>query len=682
MNYITFEKNQLVNLEYSLTKEIIRTSREGAYSSSTIINCNTRKYHGLLVMPQPAIDEGNHVLLSSFDETIIQHNAEFNLAIHKYQGEVYSPKGHKYLKDFTADPIPKLSYSVGGVQLTKEMLFSNKDGRIIIKYTLEDAHSPTRIRFKPFLAFRNIHALTRSNYDVDTRYEAIDNGIKLRMYRGYSYLHLQFSKKPEYVHVPDWYYNIEYSKEKRRGYSYLEDLYVPGYFEMSIEKGESIYFSAGIEPITPTTLSRIFKNEINKKVPRDSFENCLINAAQQFIVKRGKKMEIISGYPWFGRWGRDTFVALPGLTLVTGEYKTAKAILDTMVQELKGPLFPNMGIGEKAIYNSADTPLWFFWALQQYGKYTRTTSHLWRDYGKYMKAILYGYREGTSYNIKLHDNNLIYSGEQGYAVTWMDAVVDGKPVTPRIGYCVEINALWYNALMFVLQLAKQADDHSFIQEWQAHADAFPEAFIQTFWNETHGYLADYTNGDYKDFSVRPNQVLATSLPYTPLTEEMRNSILERVKSELLTPRGLRSLAPKNVLYKGVYEGNQSERDHAYHQGSVHPWLLGHFVEGYLAIHGISALDRVKEIYYGFEAEMTEHGIGTISEVYDGDPPNKGAGAISQAWCVAEVLRVGYLIKQCEMQMIKRNESNSLVAIPACDETKSKSKRNKVKKEIK
>ena len=678
MNYITFEKKQLVNLEYSLTKEIIRTSREGAYSSSTIINCNTRKYHGLLVMPQPAIDEGNHVLLSSFDETIIQHNAEFNLGIHKYQGEVYSPKGHKYLKDFTADPIPKLSYGVGGVQLTKEMLFSNKDGRIIIKYTLEDAHSPTRIRFKPFLAFRNIHALTRSNYDVDTRYEAIDNGIKLRMYRGYSYLHLQFSKKPEYVHVPDWYYNIEYSKERRRGYSYLEDLYVPGYFEMSIEKGESIYFSAGIEPIAPTSLSRIFKSEINKKTPRDSFENCLINAAQQFIVKRGKKMEIISGYPWFGRWGRDTFVALPGLTLVTGEYKTAKAIVDTMVQELKGPLFPNMGIGEKAIYNSADTPLWFFWALQQYGKYTRTTAQLWREYGKYMKAILYGYREGTSYNIKLHDNNLIFSGEQGYAVTWMDAVVDGKPVTPRIGYCVEINALWYNALMFALQLAKQADDHVFIQDWQAHADGFPQAFIQNFWNETRGYLADYTNGDYKDFSVRPNQVLATSLPFSPLPEEMRNSILERVKSELLTPRGLRSLAPKNVLYKGVYEGNQSERDHAYHQGSVHPWLLGHFVEGYLAIHGESALEKVEEIYLGFESEMTEHGIGTISEVYDGDPPNKGAGAISQAWCVAEVLRIGSLIKQYELRMLKSNESNKPESIQSSDKIESKVKNKKVK----
>lgn len=647
MNYITFEKNQLVNLEYSLTKEIIRASREGAYSSSTIINCNTRKYHGILVMPQPAIDEGNHVLLSSFDETVIQHNTEFNLAIHKYQGEVFSPKGHKYLKDFTADPIPKLTYQVGGVELTKEMLFSHKDGRMIIKYTLVEAHSPTKIRFKPFLAFRNIHSLTRSNYDVDTSYEAIDNGIKLRMYRGYSYLYLQFSKDPEYIHVPDWYYNIEYIKEKARGYDYLEDLYVPGYFELPIAKGESIYFAAGVEPVAPASLARSFKSEISRRVPRDSFEHCLINAAQQFIVRRGKKTEIISGYPWFGRWGRDTFVALPGLTMVTGDLKTAKTILDSMLLELKGPLFPNMGIGEKAIYNSADTPLWFFWALQQYGMYTGTTSRLWKEYSKQIKAILYGYKEGTSYNIKLHDNHLIFSGEPGYAVTWMDAVVDRKPVTPRIGYCVEINALWYNALLFAMQLASEAGDHDFVNEWQETATAFPESFINNFWDEKRGYLADYTNGDYKDFSVRPNQVLATSLPYTPLPETLRNSILERVKSELLTARGLRSLAPKNVLYKGVYQGNQSERDHAYHQGSVHPWLLGHFVEGYLAIHQRAALQFIKDIYFGFEDEMDEHGIGTISEVYDGDPPHKGAGAISQAWCVAELLRISSLIKQYE-----------------------------------
>lgn len=645
MSYINFDKNQLVNLEYSLPKELLRSSREGAFASSTIINCNTRKYHGLLVVPQPAIDGGNHVLLSAFDETLIQHNAEFNLGIRKYQGEHYSPKGHKYLTDFTTEPIPKLTYGVGGIEFTKEMLFSHRDGRMIIKYTLVEAHSPTTIRFRPFLAYRNIHSLSKANYYVDTSYEAINNGIKLRMYRGYSFLNLQFSKEPGYVHVPDWYYNIEYIKEKARGYDYLEDLYTPGYFEMPIAKGESIYFSAGIEIVNPSTLKRLFDSEIERRVPRDSFEHCLLNAAQQFIVKRNKKVEVIAGYPWFGSWGRDTFISLPGLSLVVGEFKAAKAAIDTILQEMRGPLFPNMGIGEHALYNSADAPLWFFWTLQQYGIYTKTTRKIWKEYGKKLKTILEGYRAGAGYNIKLHDNGLIYAGETGYAVTWMDAVVEGKPVTPRIGYAVEINALWYNAVMFALELATQAGDQEFIDEWKEVAAAFPQAFISNFWDEKRGYLADYTNGDYKDFSVRPNMVFATSLPYTPLNEEMRNSILERIKSELLTKRGLRSLAPKNPLYKGVYTGNQAQRDMAYHQGSVYPWLLGHFVEGYLAIHGKSGLGFVTDLYLGFNEEMMEHGIGTISEVYDGDPPHKAGGAISQAWSVAELLRINWLIRQ-------------------------------------
>lgn len=644
MSYISFEKSQLVNLEYSLPKELLRTSREGAYASTTLINCNTRKYHGLLVVPQPAMDNGNHVLLSAFDETLIQHNAEFNLAIRKYKGETYQPKGHKYITDLVNEPIPRLTYAVGGIVFTKEMLFSHKDGRTIIKYTLVSANSPTTIRFRPFLAFRNIHALCKANYDVDKSYEEIENGIRVRMYKGYSYLNLQFSRKPEYVHVPDWYYNVEYIREKARGYDCYEDLYVPGYFEMPIAKGESIYFSAGIEPVNTASLKKLFDNEIGRRIPRDSFEHCLMNAAQQFIVKLGKRVEVIAGYPWFGRWGRDTFISLPGLAMVTGETKSAKAAIDSLLPEMKGPLFPNKGMGEDTYYNSADTPLWFFWTLQQLRLFSPEKLNLWKEYGKRLKTILYGYKEGCAYNIKMHDNGLIFAGEAGIPLTWMDAVVEGKPVTPRTGFAVEINALWYNAVMFAIELATEAGDHEFVKEWKPVADNFPAAFEANFWDAKKKHLADYTNGDYRDLSMRPNQVFATSLPYVPLGEEKRNFILERIKSELLTSRGLRSLAPKNPLYKGVYAGNQTERDLAYHQGTVYPWLLGHFAEGYLKIHGKSGLSLITSLYKGFEEVMLEHGIGTISEVYDGDPPHKPGGAISQAWNVAELLRINWLIR--------------------------------------
>jgi len=646
MSYIQFDNSQLVNLEYCLARELIRSNRAGSYASSTIINCNTRKYHGMLVTPQPGIDCENHVLLSTLDETIIQREAEFNLGIHKYPGGVYNPKGHKYITAFTTEPIPKLSYRVGGVILTKEMIFTSREDRMIIKYTLEEAHSPTRIRLRPFLAFRNVHKLGRENIFADKKYETVPNGIKIRMYYGYTELFMQLSKSVEYTHVPEWFYNIEYQEEMLRGYEYQEDLYVPGFFEFDIAKGESVYFVAGTKEIVPNSIASGYKAEIGKRIPRNNFENCLINSAQQFIVKKGDKTEVIAGFPWFGRWGRDTFIALPGLTLTTGDFKTCKEVIDTMVSELNGPLFPNIGCGNNSSYNSADAPLWFFWTLQQYASHAGKKQTIWKEYGKKMRLILDGYREGTQFNIHMTDKGLIYAGEPGRALTWMDAIVQGKPVTPRVGMAVEINALWYNAVMFSLEIARLANDQAFVDQWTEIAEMIPDSFVETFWNPDKGYLADYVNGNYKDWSVRPNMIFATSLPYSPVDEVIRDVVVTRVRKELLTTRGLRSLSPMNPAYKSVYCGDQAERDLAYHQGTVWPWLLGHFVEGYLKLRGKGGLPFIKTLYSGFEAEMTEYGIGTIPEIFDGDPPHKAKGAISQAWSVAELLRISWLIKQC------------------------------------
>ncbi|HNW98509.1 MAG TPA: amylo-alpha-1,6-glucosidase [Bacteroidales bacterium] len=647
MSYLTFDKSQLVNLEYILSKELLRSNRAGSYACTTIIGCNTRKYHGLLVTPQPALDGENHVLLSTLDISVVQRDAEFNFGIHKYPGGVYSPKGNKYFSDFTTEPIPKLTFRVGGVILSMELLLAIDDERLLIKYTLEDAHSPTILRFKPFLAFRNVHKLAHANVFVDRKYEKIENGIKYRMYSGYTNLFMQFSKTVEYTHAPDWNYNIEYSEEQNRGYDYQEDLFVPGFFELPIKKGESVVFSAGTSDINPALLKKLFTSETKRRIPRDSFYNNLVNSAHQFVVRRDKKTKIKAGFPWFGAWGRDTFISLPGLTLAIDDPKTCKAVLDTALTELHGPLFPNVGEGHNAAFNSADAPLWFFWALQQYAEYTNTKEQIWKEYGRKMQMILKGFKDGTLYNIKMLDNGLIYAGEQGSAVTWMDAIVGGKPVTPRIGQAVELSALWYNAIMFSLEVACMAEDESFIEEWKGIAGIIPESFKNTFWCKDRGYLADYVNGDFADWTVRPNMVFATSLPYVPLSEKIRQLILEKIQQDLLTPRGLRTLTPKHPDYKGIYAGNQVERDMAYHQGTVWPWLLGHFAEGYLKVHGKSGLPFIKSLYDGFDSAMKEHCIGTISEVYDGDPPHKAGGAISQAWSVAEILRMWKLIEKYE-----------------------------------
>ena len=639
MSYLRFDKSQLINLEYSLGKEILRTNRAGSYASMTIIGCNTRKYHGLLVCPVDQLDGERHVLLSSLDETVIQHGKEFNIGIHKYEGDNYEPKGHKYVRDFEAETIPVTIIRVGGVVLRKERLLVENDEQILIKYTLLEAHSPTILRFKPFLAFRNIHALSKSNLIANTKSEFVPNGIKSKLYNGYPYLHMQFSKSVDFIPVPDWYYNVEYLEEQKRGYDYKEDLFVPGYFELPIKKGESVVFSGSTKEVNPNSITRRFTAELKKRVPRDDFKNCLINSAQQFIVRKKGETQIIAGFPWFDCWGRDTFISLPGLTLSIDDPKTFLQVTDTEVKKLKGGLFPNMGSGEDAAYNSVDAPLWFFWAIQQYVDYAGSEMSVWKKYSGHMKAILAAYREGASFNIRMQENGLIWAGEEGKALTWMDAVVDGYPVTQRKGFAVEINTLWYNAVKFALELAEKAGDKKFVKEWENMPEKIKESFRIVFCDPDKAYLADYVDGDYKDWSVRPNQIFAVSFKYSPLDNDKKKQVLDTVRKELLTPRGLRTLSPKNPDYKAVYEGNQEQRDKAYHQGTVWPWLLGHFCEGYLKLHKKSGIGFVRQLVEGFEEVMSEHGIGSISEIYDGNPPHLPRGAISQAWSVAEILRI-------------------------------------------
>ncbi|MBN1598619.1 MAG: glycogen debranching enzyme family protein [Bacteroidales bacterium] len=650
MSYLNFEKSELINLEYSLGREMLRSNRAGSYASTTIIACNTRKYHGLLVCPMEHLDGDKHVLLSTFDCTVVQSGSEFNMGIHKYKGDLYHPKGHKYVQDFQADSVLQIYYRVGGVRILRESVLVEKQQQMLIKYTLLEADKTTKLKFTPFLAFRNIHQLSKANMHAQTKVKYIKNGVKAKLYDGYPFLHMQFSKDVEFVPTPDWYYNIEYIEEQRRGYDYKEDLFVPGFFEVHIRKGESVIFSASTTETNPSTLKRKYSAELEKRVVRDSFKSCLINSAQQFIVRNEKKTQIIAGFPWFGNWGRDTFISLPGLTLTQGDKKTFKSVIDGMIAELKHGLFPNRGPEDDLIYNSVDTSLWFFWSLQQYCiKYPHDCSYIWKNYSKAIKSILKSLKEGTIHNIKMLDNGLIYAGEKGMALTWMDAVVDGKPVTPRTGCAVEVNALWYNAIMFSMKLAEKAGDDAFVKKWKTLPEKIVKSFTSTFWDKNKGYLADCADGEQKDWSVRPNQVIAASVQFSPIKDEIKQAVLDVVKRDLLTSRGLRTLAPNHPDYNGKYEGWQELRDLAYHQGTVWPWLIEHFCTGYINLYKKSGLALLKRIVKDFEPTMSEHGIGSISEIYDGDPPHKPRGAISQAWSVSALLRVIEMIDEIETQ---------------------------------
>ena len=642
MAYIQFDKTQLVNLEYSLNKEMVRSNLSGAFSCTTIIGCNTRKYHGLLITRQPQLDGDHHVLLSQVDETVIQREAEFNLGVNKYADHFY-PKGHKYIRDFTADPIPSVTYRVGGVLLTRETMFVSDRDMVMIRYTLVKARSATRLRLTPFLAFRNMHELSKANAYHDTSYEKTSHGIRVRMYDGYPWLYMRLSKEnADYQHHPEWHHGLHYFQEEERGYAASEDLLVPGIFETEIGRGESLIFCVSTSEAPDIDLQRLFYSEVSRRVPRDSFLHSLHNAAAQFFVVRDDKAMLVAGFPWISYSGRHTWIALPGLLQAAPHEGICQAILDHMISQIQGALFPESYQKDQVIFDAADTALWFFHALPHCCA-EKSKPAIWQAYGSVMRKILDAYADGLDIGVSLHDNGLLFIDPAADALTWMNAGSDGRCHTPRAGYVVEINALWYNALRYALELAHTAGDEAFVAKWETLANKAADAFIAVFWNEQQGCLADYVLHDVPNLQVRPNQVIAAGLAHSPLNQFQIKSILDVATHELLTPRGLRTLSPKDPQYQGRYQGDAFARDAAYHQGTVWVWPLGFYACAWKKIYGPEGMAPIQKILDDFEPCLTEAGVGTISEIFEGDPPHQARGAISFAPSLGEVLRMQSLM---------------------------------------
>ncbi|MBF1430302.1 MAG: glycogen debranching enzyme N-terminal domain-containing protein [Prevotella melaninogenica] len=644
MSYLKFEKALMTNLQDSLPRELLRTNRSGAYSCSTIVDCNTRKYHGLLVVPVPKLDDENHVLLSSLDPTVIQHGASFNLGLHKYQGNNFSPQGHKYIREFDCDTVPTTLYRVGGVLLKKEVVFQHYEDRILIRYTLLEAHSKTTLQFRPFLAFRSVRQFTHENGAANRSYEVVDNGISTCMYAGYPSLFMQFSKKNEFHFEPYWYRGLEYPKEQERGYASNEDLYVPGYFEMNISKGESIVFAASTAECRTSTLKNLFDKEVESRSPRDNFFHCLVNAAHQFHNRtKNDERYILAGYPWFKCRARDQFIALPGLTLSIEEQDYFELVMETAAKGLR-EFMEGKPLSVK-IYemDKPDVPLWCVWSIQQYAKEAgkercrKLYMGLIRDIVDYLLASKHP-------NLTLDTNGLLYADAKGEAITWMNSMNNGKPVVPRSGYIVEFNALWYNALRFTAAMEMESGNEERANELDALAEKCKVSFVETFLNE-YGYLYDYVDGRMVDWSVRPNMVFAVALDYSPLDQKQKRGVLDVCTRELLTPKGLRSLSPKSGGYNPMYTGPQSQRDLAYHQGTAWPWLGGFYLEACLKLYKQTRLSFVERQLVGYEDEMINHCLSTLPELFDGNPPFNGRGAISFAMNVAEVLRTLELLEK-------------------------------------
>ena len=645
MSYLRFEKALMTNLQDSLPKELLRTNRSGAYSCSTIVDCNTRKYHGLLVVPVPEIDDDNHVLLSSLDVTVVQHGAEFNLGLHKYQGNNFSPMGHKYIREFDCDKVPTTIYRVGGVLLKKEVVFQHYEDRILIRYTLVDAHSATTLRFRPFLAFRSVRHFTHENTVASRDFYPVDNGIKTCMYEGYPDLYMQFSKKNEFVFHPDWYRGVEYPKEQERGYASTEDLYVPGYFEMPIKKGESIVFSAAISSIKPSALKKLFDEEVAERSPRDNFFHCLVNAAHQFHIRtKNDDRYLLAGYPWFKCRARDTFISLPGLTLSIEEQDYFELVMKTAERGIREFMAGKPLTGLMTEIEQPDVLLWAIWAIQQYDK-EASLEKCNEMYGKLVADIVKFIEANKHNNLELRENGLLYSEGKKKAVTWMNSTANGRPVVPRTGYIVEFNALWYNALCFAASLAELSGNNAQVDYLNKLAEKVKTSFVEVFLNE-HGYLFDYVDDkDPRDWSVRPNMIFAAAFDYSPLDQAQKKGVVDICTRELLTPKGLRSLSPKSGGYNPMYVGPQAQRDYAYHQGTAWPWLGGFYMEASLKLYKRTRLSFIERQMVGYEDEMSYHCLGTIPELFDGNPPFHGRGGISFAMNVGEVLRTLELLEK-------------------------------------
>lgn len=642
MAFLKFNKSELVNLSYSLKREIISANKTGAYCNTSIVTCNTRRYHGLLAVPVDSLGGGKYMLLSSLDESLILSGKQFNLGIHCY-GDIYEPRGHKYIVDFDADPIPIVTYKVGEIIFTKSILMVPDNDQVLIKYELVSAPSKVTLQLKPFLAFRSVHSLTNQNADADTGYAEIENGVAFRLYEGFPNLNLQLSASGStFKSMPYWYNGITYSDEYRRGFDCREDLFVPGVFMTEMKEGDSIVFSASVNEVNPKTLKRKF-SDISRKLNKiTSYHDLLVHNADLLKCRRNGHERITAGFSWlYTGLLRETIVSLPGLTLYAdGNTAEFEEILDNLIAEEQERLFRRT--------TQVESPLRLTDTIQQYIHFTGEEKRIWKKYGDTLKGIIESYAPGRRKEVTLHPNGLLWAQMDKVALSWMNAYVNGYPVTERAGYQVETNAFWYNALCFAIDMETKygrKNGNTFIGKWTPVRDAVLKNFQPTFWCELGGYLFDYVGNKEQDFAVRPNQLFAICLDYSPVDDILKSQVMSIINNELVTKRGLRTLSPRNLNYRGVYEGTQIERDLAYHQGCTRPSLLGPYVDICFKMMGPAFYKKAEYLVEGFYEDINKHGVGAFSELYDGDPPHEPHGAISSAMSTAALLRVDYLMSK-------------------------------------
>lgn len=642
MALLKFNKAELVNLSYSLKREIISENKEGAYINTSIITCNTRRYHGLLALTLDRFGGDRYLLLSSLDESITVSGKQFNLGIHCY-GDIYEPRGHKYVVDFTETPVPQITYKIGDIVFRKTLLLCPDRDQLLINYELLEAPETATVQFRPLLAFRNIHDLTHANDVADQGYKLCDHGASFRLYEAFPDLYLQFSGKARFRSDAHWYYGVTYSDEYRRGFDCREDLLSPGVFEVSLRPGDSIIFSAAKYEQKPSEFRKTFRKFYKEAGKPLSDHELLVRCAESLITCHNGRKKINAGLSWmYTGLLRETILALPGLTLYGNHPEDFEEILDNLIADEQERLFHRT--------TQVEAPLALAQTLIRYIDHGADEKAVWKKYGKTVKKVLESYLPGGRKEVVMHPNGLLWAQMDGVALSWMNAYVGGRAVTERAGYQVETNAFWYNAIRFALDMErKYASNKNFVKQWAPIAALIEANYQKTFWNEGRRCLADYVDNFGQNMDIRPNQLFAISLKYSAIEDELHPLILKVIDSELVTARGIRTLSPRDMKYKGVYEGSQLDRDLAYHQGSTRPWLLAPYIETCFLVKGPSFVKKAEWLTEGFFADLNKHGVGAFSELYDGDPPFEPHGAISSALSTAALLI-------CESVLNKYKES--------------------------
>ena len=621
--------------------EWLETNGLGGFASSTIAGVNTRRYHGLLTAATKP-PGGRFVLLSKIEETIVIGGQRVELSTNRYSGVVH-PSGYRYMVEFRLDPFPVFTFEVEGVRIVKRVFMVHDENTTAIDY--EIAGGGCVLELRPLIAFRDYHSTTHANSALNPTIDISEGAVSIQPYGSLPRLHFAHNARRVEA-VGEWYFGFDYAMEQARGLDHREDLFCPLVATFDLKEGTSAVVIASLETHRAAEIAILRANEVDRRAriqtatsSDDSLTAMLVTAADQFIVRRGEFETIIAGYHWFMDWGRDTMISLPGLTLVTGRFDVAKNLLLAFAQFIDRGMLPNCfpDAGNAPEYNTVDAALWFIEAVRAYVEYSGDRKIVPLLYPKLL-GIIDCYRTGTRYDIHADNDGLIAAGNEGTQLTWMDARVNGRAVTPRHGKPVEIQALWYNALRIVQQFAHELEDPDASQPLDELASRASESFNKLFWNEDAGCLYDVVRGDFKDASIRPNQVLALSLTHSMVALDRAARILVVAERELLTPFGLRTLAPSDLNYRGKYEGPPEQRDAAYHQGTVWPWLLGPFMSAYQKVHGESSA-RVKQWLSSWEGHLREVGLGQVSEIFEGDAPHLPCGCIAQAWSVGELLRV-------------------------------------------